>query len=272
MLGGKWMKDGCTPISILLVLVIGLTSFGCNSLEAGGDTGGVGGGPGGAGGAGGVATAMLRVVHLAVGVPEVDATRLDFTVVDEGSFNGIAFGRASQPATLPSGMHSLDVTEPGGGQLLASVTWELEADGRYTVVAYRDSSESTTTGLMLFDGSADGLAIGSGRVLMGHGADDSTWAMVDVVDSDANEVLAAGLVLGSQTEAIDLAAGEHELGFSVASPPPAIDKGPFPIDVSADETLVIIVVDGDVVDQSVDATVYILGPDTTGMVPAIPLG
>lgn len=215
---------------------------------------------------------MLRVVHLAVGVPGIDEPRLDFTVVDEGSFNGIAFGRASQPAILSAGEHRLNVTYPGGGQLLATLAWELEVDARYTAVAYRDSSQASSTGLILFEDGSDGRPVDRGRVLFGHGADDSTWSTMAVVDSDANQVLATGLVLGSRTEPIDLPAGPHDLGFSVSSPPPAIDQGPFRIDVTIDETLLLIMVDGDIVDGSVDLAVYVLEPDTAGMIPAIPPG
>jgi len=265
----KRIEVGCCPISIVSVLVLGLAVFGCSNSSGGGEGGAAGGG--GEGGAGGLATSMLRVVHLAIGVPEIDAARLDFTVVDEGSFNDIAFGRASQRATLPAGMHELNVTEPGGGAPLGSVSWELEPEIQYTVVAYRNSGASSMTDLIVFDEGTDGLEVDSGRVLVGHGADDSTWATVDIVDADASEVLAADLALGGQTEPIDLVAGQHQLGFSVSSPPPTIDEGPFTIDVSADVTSVLIVVDGDLVDASVDATVYVLEPDTMGMIPAIPL-
>lgn len=215
---------------------------------------------------------MLRVVHLAVGVPGVDEPRLDFTVVDEGSFNGIAFGRASQRALLPAGVHRLHVTGPGGGQPLATLTWDLEVDARYTVVAYRDSSEASSTGLILFEEGSDGRPIDRGWVLIGHGADDSTWSTMALVDSDANQVLATGLVLGSRAEPIELPPGSYDLGFSVSSPPPAIDEGPLRIDVTIDETLLFIVVDGDIVDGSVDLAVYVLEPDTTGMIPAVPSG
>lgn len=249
----------------LSIAVLGLVVFGCASSSGGG------GGAGGEAGAGGIAPSILRVAHLAVAVPEADAARLDFTVVDQGSFNDIAFGRASGRATLAAGTHRVDATEPGGGPPLASVTWELEPEGRYTVVAYRNSGEAISTGLIVFDEGTEGLEAGRGRIVIGHGADDSTWATVDVVDSDASEVLATGLVLGGQTAPIDLAAGPRELGFSVSSVPPVIDEGPFPVDVSTGETTVLLVVDGDLVDASVDATVYILEPNTTGMIPAIPL-
>ena len=265
------IEVGPRVVSSLSIAVLGLVLFGCSSSSGGGGGTAAGGGAGGETGAGGMVPSTVRVAHLAVAVPEVDAARLDFTVVDQGSFNDIAFGRASGRATLAAGMHRVEATEPGSGSPLASVTWELEPEGRYTVVAYRNSGEAASTGLVVFDEGTEGLEVDHGRVVIGHGVDDSTWATVAVVDSDASEVLATGLVLGGQTVPIDLVAGPHELGFSVSSVPPMIDEGPFPVDVSTGETTVLIVVDGDFVDASVDATVYILEPDTAGMIPAIPL-
>jgi hypothetical protein len=261
-----WTKRRGSAIHLLSLLALGLGAWGCSDSSGGGGFGAFGG----AGGVGGMPTSMLRVAHLAAGVPEVDDTRLDFTVVDEGSFNSISFGRASRAASLASGVVQVDVTEPGGGLSLASVSVELEADVQYTVAAYRNSDEANGTGLMVFDEGTDGLESGLGRVVIGHAAEDSTWASVDVVDVDTDEVLVSDLGLGEQSEPLDFSAGEHRLGFSTSSVPPAIDEGPFRIAVSANQTAVVIAVDRDVADASVDAAVYVLEPNTSGVIPVIP--
>lgn len=265
-------RDGRFLASILFLVLLDIGSLGCGSSDSGGSGGRGGtGGEGGAGGAGGVPTSMLRVVHLAARAPVLGAAQLDFAVVDQGSFNGIAFGRASQWAILPSGLHRLDVTEPGSEEALATLTSELEADARYTVVAYRDASQSNSIGLLLFDYVSQDPVLDRGQVRIAHAADDPTWMTMAVVDADANVVLASGLVLGSRSDPLDLPAGTYQLGFSVSSLPPAIDHGPFPIEVTAGERLFLIVVDRDPVEGSVDLAVYVLGPDTAGMIPTIPL-
>lgn len=252
---------------MVALLALALGSWGCSSFSGGGGFGGFGG----AGGVGGTPTSTLRVAHLAVDVPQADDTRLDFSIKDEGSFNAISFGRASRAPSLASGMVQVEVTQPGGGFPLASVSVELEADVRYTVAAYRNSDEASGTGLMVFDEGTEGLEPGSGRVVVGHGVDDDAWATVDVVDVDTNEVLASDIPLGGQSGPLDFSAGEQRLGFAVSSVPPAIDDGPYRISVAADETAVVMVVDRDVADASVDAAVYLLEPDTSGMIPAVPL-
>lgn len=268
------MKRERNPVSPLLALAIGLASFGCDPSFSGGPPGGglAGmGGSGGGGGAGGADTAMLRVVHLAPEVPRSGATEVDFTIADEGSFNSIGFGRASRYGRLSSGVHAVSVTEPGGGAPLASVMPDLEAGFRYTVVAYRNSGEASAMSLMLFEENTDGLGMDSGRVLAGHAADDSSWGVVHLINAGNDEVLAADLVFGTEGDPIDLVAGEYDLGFSVASPPPTIDHGPFRVSVEAAQPLILVVVDTDTIDGSVDPTVYTLTPDTMGMVTATPL-
>jgi hypothetical protein len=260
-----------TPILTLFVLVVGLASFGCNfssggDLGDGGSTGG--GGSGGAGGAGGADPAMLRVAHLAPEVPRSGATEVDFTIVDQGSFNSIGFGRVSRYGALSSGVYFLAVTEPGGGPPLATLMPDLEAGVRYTVVAYRDSGAMS---LMLFEERTDGLGIERGLVLAAHAADDSSWGALHLINAGTDEVLAADLAFGIVSDPIDLVAGEYELGFAVASPPPAIDRGPFRASVEAAQSLILVVVDADTADESVDPSVYILTPDTIGMITATPL-
>lgn len=259
---------GASRIGVVLVLVHALTAFGCAANEGGG---GGSSGFGGVGGAPLVETSTLRVAHVAVGGPGVDSPELDFNIADQGSFNGISFGRATQLATLPSDVHQLSAAEPGRMTPLANVTWELEADVRYTVAAYRERDPVDAIGLFIFDERIDGLELGRGRVLIAHGAADSAWGTLNVVDTGTNEVIAAALAPGDQAQPIDLAAGSYELGLSISSVPPTIDAGPFLIDVAADETTVLILIDEDPSDGSVEGVVYVLEPTTVGAIPAISL-
>lgn len=261
------MNRGRTRTSGLFALAMGVVVTGCGSSSGGSD----GDGFGGAGGAGGAETAMLRVAHLAPDVPAAGATEVDITIVDEGSLRSFSFGRVSAYTTLPTGLHTLRVTEPVvGGELLASITPELELDGWYTVIAFRDSREAGEMSLMLVEESTVGLATDSGRIVVGHVADDSSWAAVNVVDSDTDEVLAANLGFGERSEPSDQVAGQYSLGFDVSPPSPMIDEGPFRVNVDAEQPSILVVVDNDTADESVDAAVYAIGSDTAGLITPLP--
>lgn len=263
------MNHRCTSPLTRLGLAVCLALGGCSSSSSGG-FGGFGG-TGGGGGMEGAETAQLRVAHFAPEVPSAGATDIDFNIVDEGSFNSIGFGQVTQYAVLRTGIHSVTAREPGArGEPSASVTPELSVDEQYTILGYRHSREAGAMGLLLFEESVSGLAVNNGRLLIGHGADDSSWPALDVVDADTDEVLAADLLFGSLTEPIDLVAGEHRFGLYVASSLPRVERGRFRVNVEMGEVVILIVVDNDTVDASVDAAMYSIGPNTTGSVSALP--
>jgi hypothetical protein len=256
-MSGKQMKSWA-----LFALAIGLLPNGCSSSS---------GGSGGEGGADGTDMPMLRVAHLAPEVPAAGATRLDFDIVDEGSLNGFGFGRVSDYAALPPGTHTITASRAGTStQRLGRLTTRLETEGRYTVVAYRDSTEPSALGLLIIDESTVGLAADRSRLLIVHGAGDSAWSTVNVVDADTDDVYAADLMFANQAEPVELLAGAYRLGFDVAPPSPMIDEGPFAVNLLGDEALILLVVDTDTVEASVTAAVYVLGPDTIGSISPLP--
>jgi hypothetical protein len=106
--------------------------------------------------------------------------------------------------------------------------------------------------------------------VVGHGADDSSWPAVNVVDADTSAVLIADLMLGAQSESVELVAGDYALRFDGSSPPPTIEQGPFRANIEPRQSLILFVVDEDTVDDSVGAAVYAIGPDAKGSVPPLP--
>lgn len=215
--------------------------------------------------------ARIRVAHLAPEVPTADDTSVDFVIVDEGSFTAVGFAEVSGYVTLPPDAYFLDVLPAGtSGEPLASTVATLARGGVYTVVAYRDSGESSLTNLFMFEQSTNALAVDRGRVVMANGADDSSWQVVNVVDADTDVVLVSDLLFGTQSDPSDISAGELSFGFDVVPPSPAIDEGPFSAEVVAGEYSILIAVDNDTVDGSVDPSVYAIGPMTEDAITPLP--
>lgn len=252
------MRGSCAQSWALFTLAIGLWLGGCSS-SSGGD-----------GGDGGTDMPMLRVVHLAPEVPSATSTRLDFDIANEGSLNGFGFGRVSDYVALPPGIHTVSASKAGAStQRLARLTAPLELEGRYTVVAYRDSSEPDAIDLLIMDETTVGLPVDQGRLLIVNGADDSSWSAVNVIDANTDEVYAADLMFATQAAPVDLRGDEYSLGLDALPPSPVIDEGPFSVNLEAEQPLIFIVVDTDTVDASVAAAVYVIGPTTTGSISAL---
>ncbi len=259
------------PVCAALGLTCGV-AVACSSSNDLGGSGGAGG-IGGAGGEGGqaIVTAMLRVAHFAADVPAANATEVDFFVVGEGSFNSIGFGRVTQYGSVPVGPVVVEARALGGGALLATASDDLEAGGRYTFVAYRDRAEPSEMSLMRFDEEVSDLDPARGRVWVGHGVDDTSWATVQLILADAAEVPIAPLAFGEQAAPLDLDAGPHDLGFDTTPPSPTIDYGPFTIDVVGGETLILFAIDRDPIDESASAEVFPIRSGTTGTVDPLPV-
>lgn len=256
------MRGPCTQSWALFTLAMGLLLGGCSSSS---------GGSGGGGGTAGTDMPMLRVAHLAPEVPSAASTRLDFEIANEGSLNGFSFGRVSDYAALPPGIHTVSASKAGTStQRLARLTARLELEGRYTVVAYRDSSEPSAMDLLIIDETTVGLSVDRGRLLIVNGADDSSWSGPNVVDADTDEVYAANLMFATQAAPVDLLAGEYSLGLDALPPSPIIDEGPFGVNLEAEQPFILVVVDTDTVDASVAAAVYVIGPTTAGSISALP--
>jgi len=105
-----------------------------------------------------------------------------------------------------------------------------------------------------------------GRVWVGHGVDDTSWAAVQLILDDGAEVPVAQLVFGGQTAPLNLDAGPHQVGFDTTAPSPAIDYGPLTIEVLGGEALILFAIDRDAIDGSASPEVFPIRSDSTGTV------
>lgn len=221
-------------------------------------------------GAGGDETSLLRVAHLAPELPTPASSFVDFDISGVGSFNSFEYRRVSAYAEVSPGLRVIAVTRAGTStELLARITPRLELGGLYTVIAYRDERESSAMNLMLIEERVDGLGVESGRLVVGHAADDSSWPAMDVVEQETSSVLVADLPFGESSDSVDLNESGQSLRFEASSPPPIVVAGPFRILVEAEEPSIVFVADEDTAEGSVRAAVYWIGPNSTGLIEAL---
>jgi hypothetical protein len=212
------------------------------------------GGTGGIGGTGGAEMASLRAAHLAVEVPSADNTALDFNILGEGSFVAVPFANVTENTPLFPDVYVVEVTPAGApDEVLSTVTPRLAVGASYTLVAYRDPSQEGSLSIFVFEDLGENEV---GQVAFGHGVDDSNWSTISVVNADTEDILAEDLLFGTQVNLGDAPQGRLSFGFDVSPPPSAIDDGPYSIDVEPDSYTIIVPVDNDVVDGSVDSAVY----------------
>lgn len=215
----------------------------------------------------------IRVVHLAPAFPDPSDTALDFEILGEGFFGDVAFAEASDNASLDPDLYFLTAAASNGtGDPLASTSFDLDAFAPSTIVAYRDDAQSSALSLATLELGTSLLGEGRGRVLIGHGADDPGWTLVDVVNADTGDVIAEDLVFGGQSASIDVDAGELPLLFEGVPPSMGIDEGPFLVTVEPQEALLLFIIDVDPTADSIDAELYGIGPMTTGTIEPLPRG
>lgn len=253
-------------------LISAAVLVGCGSSSSGGTGGGFGGGGGvgGEGGQGGIEPAMVRMVHLATDVPRPDRTEVNFFMIGSGSFDFIGFGIATLYGVVPPGTLVVEARTLGRGNVLATASGEVESGGHYTFVAYRDGAQATSMSLAFFDEGVSDLSPTQGRLWVGHGVDDASWDTVQVVLADGDLMPIAQLGLGQQTPPIDLDAGSHSLGFDITAPSPAIDVGPYSVELDAGTPLILFAVDRDTSNLSVIPEVFPIVPDFAGAIDPLP--
>jgi len=269
------MSKATFGLAIVAALGIGVIGCGDDDQSGTGGTGGTGatGGSGGAGGAGGGEMAMVRVAHLAPEVPSADNTGVDILV--DGAASGIEnlqFGNSTGYVSLPAGDYVFGVAAAGTTTSLLDVPATLPAGGIFTVVAYRDSAAAVPVNVLLFDEDPTGLASGSGRVLVGHGADAEAVDPVDIV-TDASAVVVDELAFGATAGPLDLAEGTVNIGFDVDTAAAGggtdanddLDVGPLAAPVTADVVTLLVAVDTDTSAELVPA-IYALLPTTEGAI------
>ena len=225
------------------------------------------GGTNGTGGTGGMepGNAMVTVVHLAPEVPSPADTRVDILVNGAAAIEDLAYGESTGRVPLGAGMYTFGVAAAGSNTPVISFDADLAEGDDLTVVAYRFPTD--VVNVFVFSNSTANLQAGEGRVFVGHGADDSLLEGVNivVVDGEDCEPLIPEFAFGStapQEGVLDLAAGNVNIGFDIADDC-APEAGPVPVPVMADVVSILVAVDEDTTDESLDPELWAIIPDAS---------
>jgi hypothetical protein len=225
-----------------------------------GDGGGTGGTGGGAGGAGGAppTTANVTAVHLAPEVPTAEDTTVSIFVNGEEAGITIVYGQSTGKVELPAGTYDIGIGLPGGdAPLLALPGVELADGDDIVVVAYRTNDELPVN-VFVFVNSTDGLAAGSGRVVVGHGANDPALDPVNISTGSADTEDCATLIpefaFGTTFpetggDNLDVPAATYRLGFDVAEDE-CPEVGPVDVPVTEGVVSILVAVDEDTTDAT----------------------
>jgi hypothetical protein len=212
-------------------------------------------------------TGQVRIAHLAPEVPTLVDTNVDILVNGNTAIADLEFEEATGFVELPVGDYTFGIAVAGSTEPVFTFDATLIADQVLTVVAIRtvvDSEGAAPVNVLVFDGNADSLLEGSGRVIAGHGADDSGLAVVDVIATDAcPPALIEDFLFATVRGPLDLPASEYNIGIAgVDSCTPA--AGPLVAPVTADVTTLLVAVDNNVTDGMLSPAVYALIDDFSG--------
>jgi hypothetical protein len=159
--------------------------------------------------------AMIRVMHLGVGAPDVDV----FANGEGPVFAGLAFRNSTQYAEVPAGEYTFDVSAAGTPVDEAVITagpLALEADTAYTAVAIGDLEQNDETGLQvipLVDDAAD-IDAANVRITVVHAA--PAVGEVDIWEITAEPVaLLENVPYAASAGLPDIPAGPLEIGVDV---------------------------------------------------------
>ncbi len=259
---------------LAIVAALGFALVGCgDDAENGtGGNGGAGatGGSGGSGGSGGGGEmAMVRVAHLAPDVPTMGDTNVDILV--DGpvttTIEDLQFAEATGFVSLPPGEYTFGIAVAGETDPVFEFNATLVSSTIATVVAIRTDVSTSGTDLvnvLVFDGSTDGLAAGSGRVLVGHGADDTGLAAVDVINNDAcPPALVEDLLFGTVQTVADLPEADYNVAIAA---PDSCDAaaGPLVAPVTPNVATLLVAVDTNPTGPMLAPAVYALIGDFSG--------
>ncbi|MGB5695760.1 MAG: DUF4397 domain-containing protein, partial [Polyangiales bacterium] len=224
-------------------------------------------------GSGGMGMANVTAVHLAPEVPTAEDTAVALFVngAEATDLGTLSYGNTTGRIPLPAATYDIGIGLPGGeAPLLQLDGVELNEGDDLTVVAYR-TNDALPVNVFVFSNSTDGLAAGSGRVFVAHGANDSALNPVNISFSNADgtadcvtlipEFAFATIFPADGVE--DLEAGSLNVGFDVvlddADACPQV--GPVPVPVTADVVSILVAVDENTVDGE-------LSPELWGIVDA----
>jgi hypothetical protein len=213
-------------------------------------------------------TASVRVAHLAPEVPTSGDTNVDILINGNTAITDVEFAEATGFVDLPVGDYTFGIAAAGSTDPVFEFPATLEAGAVLTVVAYRTVANGgdAPVGVLVFDGSTEGLASGSGRVLVGHGADDTLLAPVDVITpGSCPPILLDDFEFGAVEGPLDLPASTVDIAFSLTSTADcSVDAGPLGAPVTADVVSILVAVDNDVTDESLSPAVYAIVDDFSG--------
>lgn len=261
-----------------IVAAAALAATGCGDSDNNG-TGGSGGtagtgGSAGEGGVGGMPMGMANVtaVHLAPEVPSADSTAVALFVngAEATDLGTLEYSQSTGKIALPAGTYDIGIGVPGGeGPLLSLDGVELTDGDDLVVVAYRTNA-ALPVDVFVFVNSTEGLEAGSGRVFVGHGANDSALDPVDVSLGETPDcsTLIPGFVFETTRpeDGLDLAEGTYQIGFDLTPEDDndCADFGPVGVPVAPDVVSILIAVDEDTTDSADDGG---LNPELWAIIP-----
>ena len=239
-----------------LVAAAALASVGCGDSSSGGGSGGTAGSGGSGGAGGGAAGADVTAVHVAPEFPSAESTEVALFINGTEIPGILEYGQTTGRANVPAGTYDVGLGVPGGDAPVLELPDVALADGDdITVVAYATDVEPGV-GVFVFSNGTEGLASGSGRVNVAHGANDAALNPVNIVTTDAMMPTACtdlipGFEFGTQvpapdaTEPLDVEADELLVAFDLDAECPPVTLGPVAVPVADDVVSILVAVDED---------------------------
>lgn len=235
-----------------IVAALALATTGCGDDDNG--DGGSGGTAGMGGMGGGPATGSVTAVHLAPEVPMAGMTDVTIYVNGEATELVVAYGESTGRVDLPAGEEYAIGLGTADAELLTLDPFTMPEGADLVAVAYRTNDE-LPVGVWVFDISTEGLADGSGRVFVGHGANDSALNPVNISLGGPTEdctTLIGDFDFGAVSPAegeenLDLSADTYPIGFDVAEDA-CPEVGPVDVPVTPGVTSIVVAVDENTTD------------------------
>jgi hypothetical protein len=213
-------------------------------------------------------TAQVRIAHLAPEVPSLADTNVDILINGNTAITDVEFREATGFIELPVGDYMFGIAVAGSDTPVLEFPATLEPDVILTVVAYRTvaSGADAPVGVLVFDGSTDGLPMGSGRVIVGHGADDSLLETVNVLNTGAcPPPFLADFMFGTVSTAVDLDVAGVNIAFNLTTSPECqVDAGPLAAGITDDVVSILVAVDNEVNDNDLNPAIYAIVGDFSG--------
>ncbi len=208
-------------------------------------------------------TSRLAIIHALAGGPNVavqlaEPVELGGATQDAGTAIApeIAYVEKFGEFDLPSQTYVVDVLPVGSSDaVLESIALSLASNTSYMAVVYGTASNPQALLLSAPTSPADD----TGFVRIVHGIVDGPT--VDVLINDT--LIVPGLTPDNPTEHIALPAGEHEVSFIVSDSGDEVGTADLVVEAGSAQTLVALMVDGDVEISSVEDDISSVNETTT---------